>query len=203
MTVAKRLAHGGVLAFTAFWLIATSRPQEPAVECFVPLRSRSLEVTLGARLPPGPGAAPSCREIDGLKEGSVSRVELTRTVKPPEVGGGSDVCWSYAPAKLSGPAGVSGVHADEPHRFQPTTFFEARGAFERPGPECAGDFRLSFYADAPFRVGMRADPLRAGVGERWLVRRLVSVEPGGPCSFKFPDNYCEDTFEVSRVAPAR
>jgi hypothetical protein len=199
----KRVLHGGLLAFTAFWLVATSRPQETVKECFVPLHGRALAVTLGAPLPPEPGAGPSCREIDGLKEGSVLRVTLTRSGTPPQVGGGNEVCWSYDPKALSGPVGTSAVQGEEPSRQDPTTLFEARGPFARPGPECAGTFLMNLMTAGPFRAGMRADPFRAGPREPWRLRRLVSVTPGGPCSFTFRESHCVDTFEVKTIAPAR
>ena len=49
---------------------------------------------------------------------------------------------------------------------------------------------------------MRAEPARASPIEPWRVRRGVVVKPGGACSFKFPDGYCSDTFEVKRIAHA-
>src|SRR5690242_15899894 len=133
MRVLKKLVHLALLGFTAFWLVATSRAPEPTVECFVPMRSRSLELTLGGTVPSCvAGSGPSCRGIDGLANGSRLRVELTRSTKPPEVGRGSSVCWSYQPVTLSGPTGTSGVHGDEPSRMLPTALFKADAAFERP-----------------------------------------------------------------------
>jgi hypothetical protein len=204
MTFGKRVLHGGMLAFTAFWLVATSRPQQPVVECFAPLTSRSVKVTLGAVVPPAPGAGPSCHGADGLAAGAVLRAELTRGATPISVSDGHQVCWSYEVKKLDGPKAFSNLESREPNKGEPTAYFEAWGRFDGPGTPCVCQYRLVTRLDTPFRHGLRADPKRAGPAEPWRVRRVINQWPGQSCTFTPPmtGESCEDTFEVKSIADA-
>jgi hypothetical protein len=204
MTVGKRVLHGGLLAFTAFWLVATSRAPSPVVECFAPLTSRSVKVTLGAVVPPAAGAGPTCHGADGLREGSVLRAELTRSATPISVPDGSQVCWSYEVKRLDVPKGFSALESREPNKAQPTAYFEAWGRFDGPGTPCVCQYRLVARLETPFRHGLRADPKRAGPAEPWRVRRAITQWPGQSCTFTPPmtGEWCEDTFEVRSIADA-
>jgi hypothetical protein len=197
MHVGKKALHFGLLVFTAFWLIATSAPPKPARDCFVPLERDTISVTLGpARPTAGPDAAPSCQSIDGLAEGSVLSVRLSRGAKAPEVRHGA--CWSYEVTQLEGPRGLTDLKSLPEN----SPLFDCEATITTE--QCSGDYRLNLNYDGPIRDGKPVDVLHPAKNDRWYVRRLIRVPEGKQCQQlpTLPNGYCEDTFEVKGVTDA-
>lgn len=197
----KRFIHFLTLGFTAFWLVATSKPREPADDCFVALTKPRLTLTLGAAVPAS--AAPSCAGLDGLVAGATLDVALGRSKAPPEKSRGADVgCWSYQPTELRGANGVSGIVP------WPTSggLFELDASFLSSAEpvQCYGDYHLRLAPSAHVRAGQKLDPLEPQSHEVWVLTRLIRMNQGQSCSLvpKLPDGYCQDTFTVRSVAGA-
>jgi hypothetical protein len=201
MNSGRKVLHFLVLAFTAFWLVATSRARRPARECFVPL-AKPMTVTLGA--PTTTSAAPSCGALDGLTEGSVLRARVQRSASAPQVSYEDlGTCWGYGVSELTGPADVSALRANEASPTYPNALFDLEGTFVSSASptECAGDYRLVLQSARLIPGGSVVDPRRAGAGQAWRVTRLIRMNPGRNCPHvpPLPDNYCEDTFEVRSI----
>ncbi len=193
----NRLIHFLTLGFTAFWLVATSKPNQPAQDCFVALREPRLKITLGAEAPAG--RAPSCAGLDGLAAGAALEVTVTRSPAPPM---NVRSCWSYQVGELRGPSGVS-----DPHPWTSSAgLFELDASFRSSAaPEqCSGDYHLLLAPVTPVPDKAKANPLRAGRGESWKVTRSIRVAHGQACNLlpTLPSGYCEDSFEVRSVVGA-
>jgi hypothetical protein len=200
MSVGKKALHFALLLFTGFWLLATSQPRAPARACFVDLEPRSLDITLGARLPVS-AEAPSCGGIDGLSEGSTLRVRLTRSTEPPRVT--NDGCWGYEATELGGPRGVSQAKPVAPY-VGTQALFESEASFVS-APElaaCRGDYRLLVEPTTVIPPGKVADPLRTDDGKAWRVRRSIRFGPKLDCALlpAVSDGFCQDELEVKGVA---
>jgi hypothetical protein len=209
MNVAKKAVHFLTLAFTAFWLVATSQPRKPARDCFVLVPSPAVTVTLGPALSKATdsGLPPSCLMLDGLREGSVLRALLERSSDAPQVShNDTETCWGYGIKALSGPKILSQLQSAAIATGQPRALFDVEAAFssaERP-KECFGEYRLSLAAAGPIRQGHVINPLHAGIHQAWRVRRLIRFGAEHTCKLlpELRDGYCEDTFEVRSIAPA-
>jgi hypothetical protein len=202
VNVGKRALHLVLLLFTGFWLLATSRPRAPARACFVELQRRALDITLGARLPVS-AEAPSCEGIDGLSEGSMLRVRLTRAGEPPLVT--SSGCWSYEATELSGPRGVSEAEPVAPY-VGTQALFESKASYVS-APElsaCRGDYYLLLEAATAIAPGKLVDPLRTDEGQAWRVRRIIRFGPKLDCALlpSVSDGSCQDDFAVKSAAYA-
>jgi hypothetical protein len=202
VNVGKTALHFALLLFTAFWLLATSRPRAPARACFVDLQRRALDITLGARLPIS-AEAPSCEGIDGLSEGSTLRVSLTRAGEPPLVT--SNGCWSYEATELSGPHGVSESEPVAPY-VGTQALFESKASFVS-APElsaCRGEHHLLVEAMTVIAPGKLVDPLRTDGGQDWRVRRIIRFSPKLDCALlpSVSDGSCQDDFAVKEAAYA-
>ena len=199
MTVAKKLLQGATLAFTGFWLLATSRASVPARDCFVPFTSRDLVVSLGKTRPAAADVV-SCAALDGLKEGAVVRVELGRSGPRPELRDNpEEACWGYDTKSLSGPEGLSEVASVVPRSRADRVLFEAEAklANAASAPQCRASFRISMSPAHTVPHGKLLDPLRAGA-ELWVLRRVLQTSDATGC----PVAHCEDVFEVRSVTLA-
>jgi hypothetical protein len=202
VNVGKKALHFALLFFTGFWLLATSRPRAPARACFVELQRRTLNITLGARLPVS-AEAPSCGGIDGLSEGSTLRVRLTRSTEPPLVTSGG--CWGYEATELSGPRGVSQAKPVTPYHGT-QALFESEASFVS-APElfaCRGDYRLLVEPTTVIAPGKLVNPLRSDGGQAWRLRRIIRFWPKFDCALlpPLPNGFCQDDFEVKGAAYA-
>jgi hypothetical protein len=200
MTLAKKFLQGATLAFTGFWLLATSRAAVPARDCFIPFKERELVVTLGPMRPPADPKLSNCAELDGLREGAVVRVTLSRSGPRPELRETpEEACWGYDTKALSGPDGLSEVHSVPPQGRARRVLFEAEAklANAASAPQCRGSLRFTMAPAAAVPPGRLLDPLRAGP-EPWLLRRILHTSDGTRC----PVPYCDDTFEVRSVTLA-
>lgn len=205
MSTGRKLFHFSALAFTAFWLVATSRAREPARHCFVPLAKPVLDVTLGPHLTTS--GAPSCSTLDGLAEGELLRARIRRSANAPQVR--NLACWGYDIATLAGLEGVSNVTADEASAQHPSALLDLTAKFSSTTePDaCWGDYHLVLEPASAVSATALLDPLQAAAsGQRWRVVRRISVGPNDArqCAAlpPLPDGYCEDTFEVKSIAHA-
>lgn len=201
MTLARKLLQAATLAFTGFWLLATSRAAVPARDCFVPLKGRELVVTLGRMRPPSDPKLANCTALDGLREGAELRVALSRSGPRPALRENpEEACWGYDTEALSGPDGLTDLHSVPAQGRQGRVLFEAEGklANAASAPQCRGSLRFSMAPAAPVPQGRLIDPLRAGP-EPWLVRRILYANEGSGC----PVPYCDDAFEVRSVTVAK
>jgi hypothetical protein len=200
MTLAKKLLQGATLVFTGFWLLATSRAAVPARDCFVPFKSRDLVVTLGQTRPPAGNNAASCAALDGLREGAIVRVELSRSGPRPELRDNpEEACWGYDTKSLSGPDGLSEVASVLPQSRMDRVLFEAEAKLANPAsaPQCRASLRISMSPAQTVPHGKLLDPLRAGA-EPWVLRRVLQTSDATGC----PVAHCEDAFDVRSVTLA-
>jgi hypothetical protein len=201
--IAKRFIHFLTLGFTAFWLVATSKPAEPADDCFVALSKPRLTIALGASVPVS--AAPSCAGLDGLVAGGTLDVALGRSKEPPDKDRGAAdeaACWSYQPSDLRG---VNGVSALAPFRTSGGLFeLDARFVSSAEPAGCYGDYHLRLAPSAPLRASRQVDPLHPKSHEVWLLTRLIRMNQGQACGLvpPLPHGYCQDTFTVRSMGHA-
>jgi hypothetical protein len=217
----KRALHAGALAFTAFWLIATTaepEPPRPAEDCFTGIADKArLQVVLGTARPgsaappasdagtrgadAGPDDArtspPSCAGIDGLQAGAVLSLDLDHGARP-EVQGRS--CWGYEVTRFSGGTFLSNTES------QPSSagFAGVTGSFESGAPEasgCRGRWALELHPAEELPAGHLFSPFDAGGSEEWIVTRTTYLEqaqfcPGVAALGAAP---CSDDFVVTRI----
>jgi hypothetical protein len=197
----KQLIHFLTLGFTAFWLIATSKPREPARDCFVALRQPQQSVSLGAAL--ASGAVPSCAGLDGLGPGMTLAVRLTRSTEPPREDSTVERgCWSYQANELHGPSGVTEL---KPWTTSSALLeLDATFVSGTEPTQCYGDYHLRLAPETPVRAGGQVDLSQAGKSEHWRVTRLIRMNQGQSCGLvaHLPEGYCQDVFEVRSVTDA-
>lgn len=200
MRVGKKALHFALLLFTAFWLVATSRPRQEARPCFVELQRHALVVALGEPRAAAAPTAPSCQGVDGLAAGSQLQVRVGRAGAPPRVEG--NACWRYDVSELTGPRGLQNLQSAPLGATVDTPFFDAEGQFSIE--RCTADYRIRLVLDHPIREGNKVDVLHPTKDETWRIRRLIRVQQHHECPLlvDLPNGYCQDDFEVRSVTHA-
>jgi hypothetical protein len=199
----KKFFQTATLAFTGFWLLATSRAAVPVRDCFVGPPERQLLVTLGPVKAPADSKLPSCAGLDGLREGAVIHAALQQSAKRPELRRApGEMCWGYETKLVRGPTRLSEQRSVLAEDREPRSLFEVQGRFS-PAEPCPSYYRLALSPLSPIPRGARVEPLRAG-SEPWVVRRFISTDPAAGCLpvADDPVQACEDSFEVRSVTLA-
>jgi hypothetical protein len=190
--IVRRVAHVGALLFCAWWLVATSAVHEDPRECFTGLGDTArIQVLLG----PSERAADSgvsCAGLDGVTEGSLLVLDLTRAEA-------RESCIGYMTQSVSGGSGIAGT----PQIVEPTGggFTSMHSDFTSPTqPTCKGTwyFRMSPATLPP--EGQLVSPLDAGAAQPWYLERFLFTYPAN-CGL--PDRNawaaCGDRFVVQSI----
>ena len=187
--------------FTAWWLIATSAPSQPARDCYTGIADTArLRVTLGAATAAvgGGTSVASCGALDGLAAGSVLTFDLTHGARPEVVG---DACYPYQTTGLSGATDVT-VEPSTAGIWQDLT--SASGAFASSSrTSCRGSWAVWLRPETEPGPGELISPLDAGVARRWTLKRSMQIPQGQFCEGVFSEAGpvgCSDTFVVESIA---
>ena len=199
----RRLLHAAALAFTAWWLIATSAPRGPARDCFTGIGDPTrLRVKIGAEEAPPDGGSPlaSCGGLDGLGPAAALTFDLRHAARPDVASNG---CFGYETTAITGATDVTLDTASTGRIALQQQLTTGLGNFtSSKRVSCRGSWWITLRPQAAPPQGQLISPLNAGVGQRWLVERGMVIAQAQFCDGAFTDAgeiQCLDTFVVDGI----
>jgi hypothetical protein len=187
--ITRVTARSVALIFTAWWLVATSKPGPPR-DCFSGIGDMAtLEVHVKSGMPYEP---PGCLGADGIAPGSTLVFDVTRSEPTNE-------CTGYVTSAIRGLAGVT--LASPPSAVGGWDFTRVPGTFVLPqDPTCKADYFIDLKPWALPPIGQTVSPLDASPGAPWLVDRSIEFPKSQACQATFgPTTYCRDLFNVESI----
>jgi len=190
--IVRRIAHVAALLFCAWWLVATTAVEEKPRDCFTGLGDTArIQVLLGSSERAANAAVP-CGGLDGLTDGSLLVLDLTRA-QP------NGSCIGYMAQSVTGASGVAGT----PQIPEPTggVFTSMHSDFTSPTQaSCKGTwyFRINPATLPP--EGQLVSPLDAGAAHPWYLERFLFAVP---VNCGLPDRNawaaCGDRFTIQSI----
>jgi hypothetical protein len=194
--VMKRVTHAAALIFGAWWLVATSSVPVPGYDCFTGIADHAqLQVALDPTPPAPDPDHQSCGTLDGLMPGST----LVFTIGKVENQSGD--CFHYDTFALE--SGLPGVTWYRGSTARAGDLTAAEGTFTSPTePACRGGWTVWLYPETEPARDHLLSPLDAGPGQRWILRRAMTIEQAQFCGVVFAGSGstgCSDSFVVASI----
>jgi hypothetical protein len=194
----KILGHTGALVFCAFWLVATSADQPPAIECYAGTSDpTTLQVTLGTPQAGDASAAPSssCHGLDGLVPGGALALSLSGP------GPVENECFTYVTTSMTGVTDVTLTSSGGTFLGPDWAFTEVSGSFASSQfSGCTGTWHLALAPMTMPTAGQPISPLDAGQAQPWDLQRAINLDHADLCGGALTGPaICADLFPVASI----